>query len=488
MSSSNDAKGLSQADLLVFDDLLSRPPSASNSSSRAGQQAVVASTSAASGADWFSLLTNGDSSSLTAQSSDQKPANGLGIGTSTTVRPSNYDILRSSFTVASPQSSESITTATNNEILDDDEFGEFTGTEPDAAPKVIAATTPFSAPPASVASQPAGNSSVHSKPLSKVSNTTTSPIRLSSPSSRQPVRSPPRQTIPRRSPYRELPPQQRQPPSSPRAAGYGAIHAPPLRFGQHLTHGANGAAQLSPSIFNGQAIPAGRQPKSQDRHSSSANSQRPHEEASASPQEQTSIKAKDLLDTSDDFEPWPDAEDPQKQVVRTPRPQPATVAVPKPEFLLPLFESNLFPLPLPLFQELAPLPFPLKRRVLSHPKTKKFFASLLCGAQVAVRICAGRKRRGGRFEADREAREIARVWKSLRERIAGVGMRELPSIDASFVLREYEGDKSDLCLVCGVARHEDVRGCTMASGWDFENRGHMACIKWWVREKALLDS
>ncbi|KAK9322752.1 hypothetical protein V1517DRAFT_322341 [Lipomyces orientalis] len=487
MSSSNDAKGLSYADLLVFDDLLSRPSTApNNSSSRAGQQTVVGSTPATSGADWFSLLANGNSSSLTAQSPDQKPANGFGTSTMT-VRPSNYDILRSSFTLASPQSiqpthvSVPIPSATNNEILDDDDFGEFTGTEPNTAPKVIAATAPVSAPPVSVVSQPPGNTSVHSKPLSKVSNTTTSPVRLSSPSSRQPVRSPPR----------ESPPQQQRPPISPRAAGYGGIHAPPLRFGQHITHGANGAAQLSPSIFNGQPGPTGRQPQSQDRHSSSANhSQRPRVTMSASPQKQTTTLAKDLLDTSDDFEPWPDTEDPQtqKQFARTPPPQPATVAVPKPEFLLSLFESNLFPLPLPLFQELAPLPFPLKRRVLSHPKTKKFFASLLCGAQVAVRICAGRKRRGGKFEADREAREIARVWKSLRERIAGVGMRELPSIDASFVLREYEGDKSDLCLVCGVARHENVRGCTMASGWDFENGGHMACIKWWVREKALLDS
>ncbi|KAK9318169.1 hypothetical protein V1522DRAFT_397376 [Lipomyces starkeyi] len=490
MSSSNAPTGLSQEDLLIFDDLLSRP---SNAPSRSGHAAQH-------GADWFSILANGNSLSSTTQSSvNRTDTNGFGISPNpissppaTAARSSNYDIPRNLFTVASPepiqptQLSTSVTAATNSEILDDDDFGEFTGTEPDTAMKLVEETPaeprqPVSISPVPVLSQYVVNRSIPSKPPSRLSNSTTSPIPSSGFSSRQPARSPPERSVFVQSPPRGSPPQHRQQAFSPRAAGYGGVYAPPLRFGQHLTQGLNGEAHLSPSIFDRQPSITG-QPQQQRRHPPTGHS---HPPPPPSPQKPTTTIAKDLLDTSGDFEPWQDVEDTQHQATRPPRP--TTAVLPKPEFLLSLFESNLFPLPLPLFQELAPLPFPLKRRVLTHPKTKKFFASLLAGAQVAVRICAGRKRRGGRFEADREAREVARLWKILRERIAGVGMRELPYIDASFVFREYTGDKSDLCLVCGVARHENVRGCSMDL-WDHENRGHMACIKWWAHEKALLDS
>ncbi|KAK9476457.1 hypothetical protein V1514DRAFT_369633 [Lipomyces japonicus] len=191
----------------------------------------------------------------------------------------------------------------------------------------------------------------------------------------------------------------------------------------------------------------------------------------------------DLLDDEEDFEPWPDFPDEtnkNQKIIKE--------VVPPPEYLLPLFETNLFPLPLPLFQELAPLAYPLKRRVLSNGQIKRFFAALISGAQVSARICAGRKRRGGKFEADREAREVARVWKSLCGRLSGVGLHDLPTIDWSFTLPPYSGDKSDLCLVCGAARHETVKGIHNNVQWDLENGGHASCIKWWAREKALLDS
>ncbi|KAK9356663.1 hypothetical protein V1523DRAFT_400990 [Lipomyces doorenjongii] len=506
MSSSNAPSGLSQEDLLIFDDLLSRPSNAPSRSGSAAQHTVP-------GADWFSILSNGNSGSSTAQSPlNRTDTYGFGIlpnlissPPATTARSNNYDIPRNLFTVASPepiqttQLSASVTPATNSEILDDDDFGEFTGTEPDIAMKLVEETPaeprqPVSISPVPILSQHVVNTSVTSKPPSRLSNSTTSAIVSSSVSSRQLARSPPERGIPVRSPPRGSSPQHRQQ-ISPRAAGYGGVYAPPLRFGQHLTQGPNGVTHLSPSIFDGQPSNGG-QPNQQRRHIPPTSHSHPPQLSpqklptqklspqKPSPQKPTTTIAKDLLDTSDDVKPWQDVEGTQHQATRPP---PTTAILPKPEFLLSLFESNLFPLPLPLFHELAPLPFPLKRRVLSHPKTKKFFASLLSGAQVAVRICAGRKRRGGRFEADREAREIARLWKVLRERIAGVGMRDLPYIDASFVFREYTGDKSDLCLVCGVARHENVRGCT-ESLWDHENGGHMACIKWWAHEKALLDS
>ncbi|KAK9387693.1 hypothetical protein V1515DRAFT_615257 [Lipomyces mesembrius] len=443
MSSSNAHTGLSQEDLLIFDDLLSRPSNAPSRSGRAAQHT-------APGADWFSILANGNSLSSTAQSPlNRTGINGFGISpnpisssTATTARSSNYDIPRNLFTVASPepiqptQLSASVTPATNSEILDDDDFGEFTGTEPDTAMKLVEETPaeprqPVSISPVPVLSQHVVNTSVASKPPSRLSNSTSSGILPSGFSSRQPARSRRERGVPVLSQPRGSPPQHRQQAISPRAAGYGGVYAPPLRFGQHLTQGPNGVAHLSPSIFDGQPS-IGGQPHQQRRHIPPTSNSHP-------PQKPFTTIAEDLLDTSDDFEPWQDVEDTQHQATRPP--PPTTAVSPKPEFLLSLFESNLFPLPLPLFHELAPLPFPLKRRVLSHPKTKKFFASLLSGAQVAVRICAGRKRRGGRFEADREA----------------------------------------------LAKHENVRGCT-ESLWDHENGGHMACIKWWAHEKALLDS
>ncbi|KAK9374384.1 uncharacterized protein V1513DRAFT_446226 [Lipomyces chichibuensis] len=494
MSSSNAPTGLSQADLLIFDDLLSQPSNAASGSGGAAKHT-------APGTDWFSILANGNSLSSTAQPSlNHTDTNGFGIlpnpissPPAATARSSNYDIPRNLFTVPSPepiqtaQLSASITPAMNSEILDDDDFGEFTGTEPDTVMKLVDETPagqrqPVSISPVPVLSQYVVNTSVPSEPPSRLSNFTTSPISPSGLSSMRPARSSPERSIRVQSPPRGSPSQHQQQAISPHAAGYGGVYAQPLRFGQHLTQGPNGVAHLSSSIFDGQPSIGGH-PHQQRRHPPTGHS---HPRPPPSPQKPTTMIAKDLLDTSDDFESWQDVEDTQHQATRPP--QPTTVVLPKPEFLLSLFESNLFPLPLPLFQELAPLPFPLKRRVLSHPKTKKFFASLLSGAQVAVRICAGRKRRGGRFEADREAREVARLWKVLRERIAGVGMRELPYIDASFVFREYTGDKSDLCLVCGVARHENVRGCTSMDPWDLENGGHRACIKWWAHEKARLDS
>ncbi|KAK9366631.1 hypothetical protein V1509DRAFT_629115 [Lipomyces kononenkoae] len=491
MSSNNRPTGLSQADLLIFDDLLSRSSGAPNKSAPSAQQP-------APGPDWFSLLTNANQLNPPPQSSlDHKAAinsisispNPVNPAPATTVTSSNYDLPKNLFAVAVPDSIQPTqlpapaTSSTNGDSLDDDDddFGEFTGTEPNTAMKLVEDSSVKAIKPVLSSSVPITprqvvNTSVTPKSPSAVLHISASPVRPRDSSSRQPVRRPQDRGVPIPSPPRGPLPQRHQQEDN------GGAYAQQLRFGQHLTPGPNGVANLSPSILDGHPV-VGGQPQSHNRQiPPNSNSHPP------SPHKSTTTISKNLLDTSGDFVSWQDPEDRTMSRQATASSSPPTSAIPKPEFILPLFESNLFPLPLPLFQELAPLPFPLKRRVLSHPKTKKFFTGLLTGVQVAVRICAGRKRRGGKFDADREARQIAREWKILRERIAGVGMRELPFIDASFVFREYTGDKSDLCLVCGVARHEKVKGCTTESLWDLENGGHAACIKWWAHEKALLDS
>ncbi|KAK9237383.1 hypothetical protein V1525DRAFT_404210 [Lipomyces kononenkoae] len=498
MSSSNTPTGLTQADLLIFDDLLSRPSAAPNRSGPPAQQS-------APGPDWFSILTNGNQLGSTPQSSSQDHGDTNSIVSispnpvnpppaATTVRFSNYDLPKNLFTVPVQESipppqltSASATSGTSGNGQDDEDFGEFTGTQPDTAMTLVANSSlkplqPVSSSSVPVVPKPVVSTSVTSKSPSTVSQASNRPIRASDSSPRQPASRRQEGSAPIRSPPRGSLPQHRQETVPPGAAGYGGVYAQQLRFGQHLTHGPNGMAHLSESVLNGHPGVSGQQQSRSRQIPPNGNSHPP------SPQKPTTAISRALLDTSGEFASWHDEAGTtisRQAIVSSP---PPTAAVPKPEFLLPLFESNLFPLPLPLFQELAPLPFPLKRRVLSHPKTRKFFGGLLAGVQVAVRICAGRKRRGGRFEADREARQIAREWKILRERIAGVGMRELPVIDASFIFREYAGDISDLCLVCGVARHEKVRGCTTESLWDMENGGHAACIKWWAHEKALLDS
>ncbi|KAK7206549.1 hypothetical protein BZA70DRAFT_235941 [Myxozyma melibiosi] len=269
-----------------------------------------------------------------------------------------------------------------------------------------------------------------------------------------------------------------KPPPRPAASDAHGVPIQPLRFGQHLS-GPDGrvvGAALPP-------LPARQQ------HVNAKSTRNGGLPAAAS--------GPKLVDASDEFEPWPEFASnsaPAASSTASPSrgshhpPQPQRARLPPPEILLSLFQSNLFPLPMPLFQSLVPLAFPLKRRVISDPKVKSFFEAFILAIEVAIRICAGRKRRDGRFEADKEARETARQWRALRERVAGVGLRDLPNLDASFTLRAYAGEPAELCIVCGVARHEQVRGCTKEVVWDFENGGHSTCIRWWAHEKALMES
>ncbi|KAK9462752.1 uncharacterized protein V1516DRAFT_188979 [Lipomyces oligophaga] len=240
---------------------------------------------------------------------------------------------------------------------------------------------------------------------------------------------------------------------------------PPLQFGQHLVSG-------NLSLVNSYVSPINSVSPSRTNSSTSRTS--PVKFSAASSPSTTSMPSS--------------TSSPLSAVTSAPTSTSnTTLDIPSPDVLLSLFETNLFPLPDPLFKALAPLPFPLKRRVLSDAKTRAFFEAFLRAVEVAIRICAGRKRRGGRFEADKEAREIARQWRNLRERIAGSGLRDLPNVDASLTLRGLVSNRVHLCIVCGVANGETVRGCTRQDSWDSRSGGHSTCIKWWLHEKALLE-
>ncbi|KAK9470193.1 uncharacterized protein V1510DRAFT_432315 [Dipodascopsis tothii] len=221
----------------------------------------------------------------------------------------------------------------------------------------------------------------------------------------------------------------------------------PLRFGQHLQDGrlvgaARGAAQPD----------------------------RPPAEPAARGAAQSAARRAappDLLAGADDLPP------------------PGAPAVPPPDVVLARFIANYFPLPQPLFADLAPLAYPLKRRVLSNARTKHFLKGLLSGIHIGQRLCAGRARRGGRYDADREARELARLWQDLSHRLKGVGMLQLPAIDPSHVLPRFRGDPGELCPVCGVGAFETVRGATIDARWNDDKRGHANCMNWWDHQRAL---
>ncbi|KAK9464765.1 hypothetical protein V1512DRAFT_230130 [Lipomyces arxii] len=499
MSQHNVHRNMSNADLLLFDDLIAKPSQSTRPAAPVPTGAYANASQPQATADWFSLLSNNSTTTYDNVPAVVSPIAASPVKTSSPpgLQPGNYSLARNLFQTSSltatplPASTipvpdliqpSKLTTSGSDPVINSNDFGNFVEIKANQPSGNVRSSHATSSPmPFQKVTAPTQHSAdaqgrtqqgsvlnsflTIAKPpvnLAKSTFTSHSPAKPISPikpvgSVHAPI-SPPL-----------LPPPQQH--INPRAAGYGGVNAPPLRFGQHLEAGTNGRQYLNPQV----------QDSFQNNGHSHARTTSAHEVQRINPLAPETVKK------DEEFEPWPDFE---TSPASTPVPiaTPPRPAVPNSEVLLSLFQSNLFPLPLPLFQELGPLPFPLKRRVLSQQKTKRFFAALLAGAEVAIRICAGRKRRGGRFEADREARECARVWKSLRERIAGVGMRDLPNLDASFTFRDYPGEPSDLCIVCGVARHEKVRGCVGQTGWDFENGGHTTCIRWWVREKALLES
>ncbi|KAK9379456.1 uncharacterized protein V2V93DRAFT_64642 [Kockiozyma suomiensis] len=536
-------KSLSQADLLMFDGLLA--PATSNVASTAKLAASLPSSTAASaGTDWFSLLATSSQQSKSSSSHSNAATHVLQPVPHSAPAP-NYNLARNLFQTSLASSPSPVTSpspslvSTSSPALlpiplstaahavaqkppkpplprstTDDDFGDFISeplpiSQASASPISKSSLTSTAIPPQSPALPLSRTSPLKlqiplptSSPVSSHARTSSNASNFSS----SPNRRAPHPTVPRPPPeYKSLESrtstygqkQQRHVtplsqngaisahsiPASPRARppnGSGssarstAVPIQPLRFGQHLS-GPDGhvvsasvpaLTQLSPVQKSQARSPILKAPPP---------------------------KPPKFVDASDDFEPWSESAsssstpEPALSTAQQPR-TPLVATLPAPEFLLSLFQSNLFPLPMPLFQSLVPLSFPLKRRVISAPRVKDFFEAFILAIEVAIRISAGRKRRGARFEADKEARETARLWRSLRERIAGVGLRDLPNLDASFTLRSYAGDPRELCIVCGVARHEKVRGCTKEVVWDFENGGHSTCIRWWAHEKALMES
>ncbi|KAI5853350.1 hypothetical protein BZA05DRAFT_395732 [Tricharina praecox] len=165
--------------------------------------------------------------------------------------------------------------------------------------------------------------------------------------------------------------------------------------------------------------------------------------------------------------------------------------------------SPLFLLPQEkLLDSLKGLPFPLRQRVLSHPKTRQFLEGVCEFGRVAGRIIAGRKRRarvggggagaggmklgaGGGPEVQKEEREVkeaCRIWKEGTGRLKAATAGAVPEID-----EEWKGvwRGGQACKLCKLGKGELVPALKeqkdKAGWWDERWGGHASCRGFWER-------
>ena len=153
-----------------------------------------------------------------------------------------------------------------------------------------------------------------------------------------------------------------------------------------------------------------------------------------------------------------------------------------------------------LVQQLQPLTFPLRKRVLAHPTTKKFVDRYIDLVYLAARVMAGRMRKlkimcdngiegmsKSTFadmmkRSDRDAREIGRVWKPLSAAIGPMtNHRQLPVLQPEFLIANEEAPPKQLesvCCICGLKNTEFIRGHPKPK-FNGQQNAHYTCISWY---------
>lgn len=159
-----------------------------------------------------------------------------------------------------------------------------------------------------------------------------------------------------------------------------------------------------------------------------------------------------------------------------------------------------------LLEKLKGLPFPLRLRVLAHPKTKEFLEGVCELGRVAGRIIAGRRRRtrgntplpgrgsgggGMRLGAntnlegqkeEREVKEACRIWKEEAGRLKAAAGEGVPEIEEEWRVAPGRGEACKLCrleweeLVPGLRERNERDGW-----WDRRWGGHGGCRRFWER-------
>jgi hypothetical protein len=143
-----------------------------------------------------------------------------------------------------------------------------------------------------------------------------------------------------------------------------------------------------------------------------------------------------------------------------------------------------------LLDNLKGLPFPLRQRVLSHPRTKSFLEAICELGRVGGRIIAGRKRRARRAtmvvgrsnleqqKEEREVKEAVRIWKEGMGRLKAAMGQEVPEIIEEF-RGVYRG--AEVCRLCKLGRGEVVPGLKETVQRWSEGWGHRGCKAFWEK-------
>ncbi|KAF8543979.1 hypothetical protein BDD12DRAFT_915683 [Trichophaea hybrida] len=163
-----------------------------------------------------------------------------------------------------------------------------------------------------------------------------------------------------------------------------------------------------------------------------------------------------------------------------------------------------------LLDKLKGLPFPLRQRVLAHPKTKEFLEGVCELGRVAGRIIAGRRRRawstanpspagkarerggmrlgaGTNLQAqreDREVKEAMRIWKEGAGRLKAAMGEVVPDLEEEWKGISREGN-GKTCKLCKLGKGELVPGLREKTErpkwWNHGWGGHGSCKSFWEK-------
>ena len=256
-----------------------------------------------------------------------------------------------------------------------------------------------------------------------------------------------------------------------------------------------------------------------------------------SPETPAIASAKVSFDVKTDAWAWDPMGKPTEAVPTLVNAAPPT-NIPPPSVFLSIFPI-LFDLPqTKLFTPVAGQTFSLKNRILSDPSTIEFLRAYLLIATVAGRILAGRRLRwkrdtilaqsmrigpaaaGGKggmkltgvdkaeiTREDREAAEVARVWKDqvgrLRSAVAVSNSSTqdssrhlaIPDVSENIHVKIQQGAVTapKPCIICGLKREErankvDVDVEDSFGEWWVDHWGHRTCRNFWLENESKLKS
>ncbi|AOW06003.1 YALI0E26631p [Yarrowia lipolytica CLIB122] len=265
-----------------------------------------------------------------------------------------------------------------------------------------------------------------------------------------------------------------------------------IKFGQHLNHGSKSSADWNGIL--------GARPG--DRKSYHGPQKHQHQETQTNKQPRpTHTNSPSTTFDWDDFE----TTSPTIEAKATPKVAPPANVTPfrqisTPHQLLTYLHTNCLPVMDKLVQQLQPLTFPLRKRVLAHPTTKKFVERYIDLVYLAARIMAGRMRKlrimcengiegmsKNTFadlmkKSDRDAREISRVWKPLSAAIGPMtNHRQLPILQPEFLIANEDTPPKQLesvCCICGLKNTEFIRGHPKPK-FNAQQNAHFSCISWY---------